>query len=64
MYINELHTTSPLEVTIPGREPVKLCGRKSPGVIATNSSTVRLDYQTNDEGLSHGWSLNYSTQGE
>ncbi|KAM8734602.1 complement C1r subcomponent-like isoform 1-T1 [Acanthopagrus schlegelii] len=51
-----------LQVTIPGRQPMKLCGRKSPGVIATNSSTVRLDYHTDDEGLSHGWSLDYSTQ--
>ncbi|KAM8734601.1 mannan-binding lectin serine protease 2-like [Acanthopagrus schlegelii] len=50
-----------LKVTTPGREPIKLCGGKSPGVLATNSSTVRLDYQTDNEGLSHGWSLDYST---
>ncbi len=43
---------------------MKLCGRKSPGVIATNSSTVTLDYHTDNEGLSHGWSLDYSTYGE
>lgn len=43
---------------------MKLCGRKSPGLIATNSSTVRLDYHTTEEGLSHGWSLDYSTYGE
>ncbi|KAM9353493.1 complement C1r subcomponent-like [Symphorus nematophorus] len=49
-----------LQLTIPGREPMKLCGGKSPGVIATNSSTVRLDYHTDDEGLSHGWRLDYS----
>ncbi len=43
---------------------MKLCGGKSPGLIATNSSTVRLDYHTDKEGLSHGWSLEYSTYGE
>ncbi|KAE8288961.1 Complement C1r-A subcomponent [Larimichthys crocea] len=50
-----------LQVTIPDREPMKLCGGKSPGLIATNSSTVRLDYHTDDEGLSHGWGLEYTT---
>ncbi|XP_051262025.1 complement C1r subcomponent-like [Dicentrarchus labrax] len=50
-----------LQVTIPDREPMKLCGGKSPGLIATNSSSVILDYHTDDEGLSHGWSLDYST---
>lgn len=51
-------------MTTPGREPIKLCGGKSPGVLATNSSTVRLDYHTDNEGLSHGWSLDYSTYSE
>ncbi|XP_027145521.1 LOW QUALITY PROTEIN: complement C1r-A subcomponent-like [Larimichthys crocea] len=50
-----------LQVTIPDRKPMKLCGGKSPGLIATNSSTVRLDYHTDYEGLSHGWSLEYTT---
>ncbi|KAE8288962.1 Complement C1r subcomponent [Larimichthys crocea] len=50
-----------LQVTIPDREPMKLCGGKSPGLIATNASTVRLDYHTDDEGLSHGWGLEYYT---
>ncbi|TDH11637.1 hypothetical protein EPR50_G00062990 [Perca flavescens] len=50
-----------LQVSIPDREPMKLCGGKSPGLIATNSNTVRLDYHTDDEGLSRGWSLDYST---
>uniref|UniRef100_A0A8D0D1Q9 Vitamin K-dependent protein C n=1 Tax=Sander lucioperca TaxID=283035 RepID=A0A8D0D1Q9_SANLU len=50
-----------LQVTIPDREPMKLCGGKSPGLIATNSNTVRLDYHTDVEGLSRGWSLDYST---
>ncbi|XP_070690977.1 ovochymase [Pempheris klunzingeri] len=50
-----------LEVTIPDREPMKLCGGKSPGLIVTNSNTVRLDYHTDDKGLSNGWSLDYST---
>uniref|UniRef100_A0A8D0D1R3 Vitamin K-dependent protein C n=1 Tax=Sander lucioperca TaxID=283035 RepID=A0A8D0D1R3_SANLU len=48
-----------LQVTIPDREPMKLCGGKSPGLIATNSNTVRLDYHTDVEGLSRGWSLDY-----
>ncbi|KAL7393047.1 hypothetical protein ABVT39_005784 [Epinephelus coioides] len=50
-----------LQVTIPGREPMKLCGGKSPGLIATYSNTVILDYHTDVEGLSRGWSLDYST---
>ncbi|XP_076010741.1 uncharacterized protein c1s.2 [Genypterus blacodes] len=50
-----------LQVTIPNREPEKLCGRESPGLIATNSNTVKLDYHTDREGLSRGWSLDYST---
>ncbi|XP_068591550.1 ovochymase [Cebidichthys violaceus] len=50
-----------LQLTIPDREPMKLCGGKSPGLIVTNSNTVRLDYHTDDEGLSKGWSLDYST---
>uniref|UniRef100_A0A668USN4 Vitamin K-dependent protein C n=2 Tax=Oreochromis aureus TaxID=47969 RepID=A0A668USN4_OREAU len=50
-----------LKVTIPGRLAMKFCGTKSPGVIVTNSSTVRLDYHTEEEGLSNGWSLQYNT---
>ncbi|XP_047453842.1 complement C1r-A subcomponent-like [Mugil cephalus] len=51
-----------LQVTVADREPVKLCGGKSPGLIATNSNTVKLDYHLDDQGLSKGWSLDYSTQ--
>lgn len=43
---------------------MKLCGSKSPGLIVTNSNTVKLDYHTDDEGLSNGWSLDYSTHSE
>ncbi|XP_028280212.1 complement component 1, r subcomponent [Parambassis ranga] len=50
-----------LQITIPDREPIKLCGGTSPGLIATNSNTVRLEYHTDEEGLSNGWSLDYST---
>uniref|UniRef100_A0A8C9YQD9 Vitamin K-dependent protein C n=1 Tax=Sander lucioperca TaxID=283035 RepID=A0A8C9YQD9_SANLU len=50
-----------LQVTTSDREPMKLCGGKSPGLIVTNSNTVRLDYHTDNEGLSKGWSLDYST---
>ncbi|KAM3873246.1 complement component 1, r subcomponent [Diretmus argenteus] len=50
-----------LQVTIPEREPTKLCGRESPGLIDTNSNNVKLDYYTDGIGLSHGWSLDYST---
>lgn len=52
------------KVTIPGKEPVKLCGEKSPGLIVTDSNTVTLDYHTDDDGLSRGWSLDYSTHSE
>ncbi|XP_070823318.1 complement C1r-A subcomponent-like [Chaetodon trifascialis] len=50
-----------LQVTIPGQEPMKLCGGKSPGLIVTNSNRVTLDYHTDDEGLSNGWSMDYTT---
>ncbi|XP_067366118.1 complement component 1, r subcomponent [Channa argus] len=50
-----------LEVTVPGRDPMKLCGTESPGLLNTNSNTVQLDYHTDNEGLSNGWSLDYST---
>lgn len=52
------------KVTIPDKEPVKLCGEKSPGLIVTNSNTVTLDYLTDSDGLSSGWSLDYSTHSE
>uniref|UniRef100_I3K577 complement subcomponent C1r n=1 Tax=Oreochromis niloticus TaxID=8128 RepID=I3K577_ORENI len=42
-------------------QPIKLCGRTSPGVIVTNSNMVKLEYHTDDEGQSNGWSLDYST---
>ncbi|XP_047214971.1 complement C1r subcomponent-like [Girardinichthys multiradiatus] len=50
-----------LEVNIPDRNPMRLCGETSPGLINTNSNTVRLDYRIDDQGQSHGWSLDYST---
>uniref|UniRef100_H2MAB2 Vitamin K-dependent protein C n=3 Tax=Oryzias latipes TaxID=8090 RepID=H2MAB2_ORYLA len=50
-----------LQVTLPNKEPVKLCGKKSPGLIDTNSSSVTLEYHTDNEGMSKGWSLDYST---
>ncbi|XP_039973439.1 complement C1r-A subcomponent-like isoform X2 [Xiphias gladius] len=50
-----------LQITLPDREPIRLCGAKSPGWITTNSNIVKLDYHTDDEGLSNGWSLDYST---
>ncbi|XP_034029542.1 uncharacterized protein LOC117513470 [Thalassophryne amazonica] len=50
-----------LELTISDREPVKLCGSTSPGLIVTNSSTVTLKYHNDEGGLSHGWSLDYTT---
>lgn len=56
-------TCPTFQVTVPNEEPMVLCGGRSPGVIDTNSSTVRLDYKTDDEGLSHGWSLNYNSSG-
>ncbi|XP_076592575.1 complement C1r-A subcomponent-like [Chaetodon auriga] len=50
-----------LQVTIPGQEPMKLCGGESPGLIDTNSNRVTLEYHTDDEGLSNGWSMDYTT---
>nr|XP_023651386.1 complement C1r subcomponent-like [Paramormyrops kingsleyae] len=51
-----------LQVSIPGKAPQKLCGRQSPGMILTNSSSVVLEYHTDWEGLSYGWRLSYSTK--
>lgn len=53
-----------LQVTIPGQETARLCGVKSPGLMVTNSSTVTLDYYTDSDGWSKGWSLDYSTHSE
>ncbi|XP_012725742.2 complement C1r subcomponent [Fundulus heteroclitus] len=50
-----------LEVSIPDREPMRLCGGTSPRVIDTNSNIVKLDYHIDDQGQSNGWSLDYST---
>ncbi|KAG8009967.1 Complement C1r-A subcomponent [Nibea albiflora] len=50
-----------LKITIPKEKPKKLCGGKSPGLIATDSNTVTLDYHTDNDGQSSGWSLDYST---
>lgn len=52
------------KVSTPDQEPVKLCGEESPGVIVTDSNTVTLDYHTDEDGLSRGWSLDYSTHSE
>ncbi|CAL8247375.1 unnamed protein product [Lota lota] len=51
-----------LQVTVQDQEPVRLCGDQSPGLMATNSNNVTLDYHTDSEGMSNGWSLHYSTQ--
>ncbi|KAJ8005185.1 hypothetical protein DPEC_G00144010 [Dallia pectoralis] len=51
-----------LQMSIPGKEPRKLCGGQSPGLVPINSNTVQLDYHTDWGGLSQGWSLHYTTQ--
>ncbi|KAJ8392901.1 hypothetical protein AAFF_G00071050 [Aldrovandia affinis] len=51
-----------LQVSILGRDPVKLCGERSPGVIRTHSHSVELEYHTDTQGLSYGWNIQYSTQ--
>ncbi|KAJ8287792.1 hypothetical protein COCON_G00004510 [Conger conger] len=51
-----------LQVSVPGKDPMKLCGQKSPGVIRTQSHSVELAYHTDQQGLSFGWHLQYSTQ--
>ncbi|CAF97837.1 unnamed protein product [Tetraodon nigroviridis] len=52
-----------LQVMVPNKQPMVLCGGRSPGVIATNSSMVRLNYRTDVKGLSRGWSLTYKSLG-
>lgn len=49
---------------MPNQEPTKICGNVSPGLIATNSNTVMLDYHIDNKGQSAGWSLDYSTKSE
>lgn len=51
-----------LQVTIENKEPMKLCGKKSPGLMALNSNIVKLDYYADADGLSSGWSLEYTTE--
>lgn len=41
-----------------------MCGDKSPGLMVTKSSSVTLDYHTDGDGWSRGWSLDYSTHSE
>lgn len=55
---------SPTQMKTLNQEPVKLCGNRSPGLVATNSNTVTLDYHIDNKGQSAGWSLDYSTQSE
>lgn len=50
------------QVTIENKEPMKLCGKKSPGLMALNSNIVKLDYYADADGLSSGWSLEYTTE--
>ncbi|KAL2084920.1 hypothetical protein ACEWY4_020438 [Coilia grayii] len=67
-HIEHIHNHQPsclyhwLQVTIPGREPQKLCGGDSPGLIHTDSHWVLLEYHTDWAGLSRGWRLQYTTQ--
>ncbi|KAL6488935.1 hypothetical protein MHYP_G00026760 [Metynnis hypsauchen] len=51
-----------LLVTVPGKKPMKYCGKDSPGVIHTGSHNVQLVYHTDSAGQSRGWSLHYTTQ--
>ncbi|KAG7469364.1 hypothetical protein MATL_G00127970 [Megalops atlanticus] len=51
-----------LQVSIPEREPMRLCGDESPGVIPTQSNSVQLEYRTDSTGLSRGWKVHYTTQ--
>ncbi|XP_064167159.1 complement component 1, r subcomponent [Anguilla rostrata] len=53
-----------LQVSVPGKDPMKLCGQKSPGVIHTQSHSVELEYHTDLQGLSRGWHMQYSTHSE
>uniref|UniRef100_A0A8C6SKH7 Mannan-binding lectin serine peptidase 1 n=1 Tax=Neogobius melanostomus TaxID=47308 RepID=A0A8C6SKH7_9GOBI len=39
------------------------CGSKSPGLIETNSSSVTVEFHSDDSGENLGWSLNYTTSG-
>ncbi|KAM6968309.1 complement component 1, r subcomponent [Aplochiton taeniatus] len=52
-----------LQMSIPNRDKVtKLCGGNSPGLMATNSHSITLDYHTDWAGQSRGWSFFYTTQ--
>ncbi|KAK7886900.1 hypothetical protein WMY93_026521 [Mugilogobius chulae] len=51
-----------LQITVENESPIKLCGSNSPGVMALNSSKVKLDYYLDNKGLSRGWSLDYTTE--
>ncbi|XP_030639723.1 complement C1r-A subcomponent [Chanos chanos] len=50
-----------LKVSVPGKEPKKLCGDQSPGLYHTESNSVQLEYHTDWHGLSRGWNLHYTT---
>lgn len=55
---------APIKVTTQDKELIKVCGNTSPGVMVTNSNIVKLNYHTDSDGQSGGWSLDYSTQSE
>ncbi|XP_056619303.1 complement C1r-A subcomponent-like [Triplophysa dalaica] len=51
-----------LQVSVPGKDPEKFCGDKSPGIFHTGSHTTQLEYHTDRHGQSQGWSLHYTSQ--
>ncbi|KAI7806391.1 complement C1r-A subcomponent [Triplophysa rosa] len=51
-----------LQVSVPGKDPEKFCGDKSPGILYTGSHITQLEYHTDRHGQSQGWSLHYTTQ--
>ncbi|XP_066568387.1 complement component 1, r subcomponent [Amia ocellicauda] len=64
-HIEQHHALCPhhwLKVSVPGQEDVSLCGSEAPGMMSTGSYSVQLEYHTDQEGQSRGWTLHYSTE--
>lgn len=52
-----------VKVVAGSREFGPFCGNKSPGLIQTESSSVIIEFHSDDSGENQGWSLNYTTTG-
>ncbi|NXI35182.1 C1R protein, partial [Galbula dea] len=51
-----------LKIQAQGREIGEFCGKKSPGIIETNSNEVDILFLTDESGFSLGWKIHYISE--